>query len=273
MHKNRGSIVPLRPSGAAGSRAASPPVTVSQTPAAPGNEARYLGSAAAFAMLPDEDRQILLARCSRRRYPKGAPMFAQGEPHALNFVIESGLVRTYYTSATGKEITLSYWSAGDLIGGPNFLGARTGHIWSARAVGDTWVWAISPEDLQQLVESRAAISRFVIESLVFKVSWLSGLLQAFGTQSVVFRLAHLLLKLAEMYGMPTNGGITIQHHFTQEDLANMVGATRQWVSTTLRYFQRDNIVCSAKGRLVIQNIELLRRIVGETGRPGDKGDS
>lgn len=266
MPSKRGSITAIRPFEGAGSRVSTPPRA---TAVVTGDPPRYPDSAAAFAALPEEDRTILLAKCSHRRYAKGAPMFAQGQPHCLNFLIESGLVRTYYTSATGKEITLSYWSDGDLIGGPDFLGSHTPHVWSARAIDETLVWSVSPEQLQLLVQRRPAISQFIIASLTFKVAWLSGLLQAFGTQSVVFRLAHLLLRLAEMHGVPASKGeIMIRHHFTQEDLANMVGASRQWVSTTLRHFQRDDIVYSAKGKLVIRNIELLRRIVGEAGRPG-----
>lgn len=210
----------------------------------------------------------MLSKCTKKRIPKGRALFAQGERHSANYVIENGLVRTYHTSATGKEITLAYWSDGDLIGGPNFLSAETAHVWSARAVEDTVVWCVRADEFEELVYTHPAIARFVIDSLTFKVFWLSALLQAFGTQSVFFRLAHLLLKLAEMYGVPTKNGIEIPHHFTQEDLANMVGATRQWVSTTLRYFQRDKIVCSTKRHLLIQNIELLRRIVGDAGPSG-----
>jgi CRP/FNR family cyclic AMP-dependent transcriptional regulator len=226
--------------------------------------------AAPFAALPPEEKALLLSRCTRKRIPKGATVFMQGHLHTATYIIESGLVRTYYTAATGKEVTMAYWSEGDLIGGPNVLTADTAHVWSARAVEDSVVWCIAAKELENLVHTRPLIARFVIDSLTVKLFWVSSLLQAFGTQSVFLRLAHLLLKLAEMYGVPTRTGVAIRYHFTQEDLANMVGATRQWVSTTLRHFQRDNIVHSGKCHLEIQNIELLRRIVGErdpTGGP------
>lgn len=216
-----------------------------------------------FAALAAEEKAVLLAACKRREVPKGATVFTQGAVHTTTFIIESGLVRTYYTSATGKEVTMAYWSEGDLIGGPNFLTSDTVHVWSARAIQDASVWCIAAEELDALVETRPLIARFIIDSMTQKIFWLSALLQAFGTQSVFLRLAHLLLKLAEMDGVPTRTGIVIRHHFTQEDLANMVGATRQWVSTTLRHFQNDNIVRCGKRHLEILNIELLRRIVGE----------
>lgn len=227
---------------------------------------------ASFAALPAEVRELLISRCKRRRFPKGAPIFFQGERHLANHIVESGLVRTYYTSSTGKEVTMAYWSAGDLLGGPNFLTTDTAHVWSAQTAEDTTVWTISAEEMEALVHGNPHIARFVIDSMTVKLFWLSSLLQAFGTQSVFLRLAHLMLKLAEMYGVPTRTGIAIRHHFTQVDLANMVGATRQWVSTTLSHFQRDNIVICRKRYLEIQNIDLLRRLVGEGQagkRPGE----
>lgn len=247
-----GSVVPIRPTGPAASRAPEQAI-----PAAP------RATASPFAALPPDEKAVLLAACKRRRVPKGATVFTQGTVHTTTFIVESGLVRTYYTSATGKEVTMAYWSAGDLIGGPNFLTSDTTHVWSARAVEEASVWCIAAEELDKLVQTRPVISRFIIDCMTQKIFWLSALLQAFGTQSVFLRLAHLLLKLAEMDGVPTRTGIAIRHHFTQEDLANMVGATRQWVSTTLRHFQRDNIVRCRKRYLEIQNVELLRRIAGK----------
>jgi CRP-like cAMP-binding protein len=229
--------------------------------------------AAPVAALPPEDRARLLAASTHRRFPKGSTVFAQGNPHTTTFVVESGLVRTYYTSATGKEVTMAYWSDGDLLGGPNFLTAETNHVWSARAVEDATIWCIAAEELERLVNSRPLIARFIIDSMTVKLFWVSGLLQGFGTQSVFLRLAHLLLKLAEMYGEPTRNGIAIRYHFTQEDLANLVGATRQWVSTTMRHFQRDGIIYCDKRRLEIHNVELLRRIVGEGGYAANKPSS
>lgn len=264
-----GTIIPIRrdkretaaekPRPVASRRAAARPATPpNRAPAAP------------FAALPAEDKARLLASSTRRRFAKGATIFAQGNPHTTTFVVENGLVRTYYTSATGKEVTMAYWSDGDLLGGPNFLTADTNHVWSARAVEDAAIWCIPAEELEALVNSRPLIARFIIDSMTVKLFWVSGLLQGFGTQSVFLRLAHLLLKLAEMYGVPTRNGIAIRYHFTQEDLANLVGATRQWVSTTMRHFQRDGIIYCDKRRLEIHNIELLRRIVGEGGYAANK---
>lgn len=256
------NIIPIRRVSSGAQRRKSPTTrssTATPTVAAP------VRTLAPFTALPSDDREALLASCRRQRFPKGTQIFTQGKQHVTSFIVASGLIRTYYTSSTGKEITMAYWEEGDLIGGPNFLTADTVHVWSAQAVDTAEVWVITAAELEKLVHTRPLIARFVIDSMTAKLFWVSSLLQAFGTQSVFLRLAHLMLKLAEMYGMPTRSGVVIRHHFSQVDLANMVGATRQWVSTTLRHFQRDNIVCCRKRHLEIRNIDLLRRLVGDGG--------
>jgi len=99
--------------------------------------------------------------------------------------------------------------------------------------------------------------------LSFKLRWVSLLLQNIGTESVRHRLAHLLMSLSDMYGVECEEGIQIRYPFTQEDLANMICATRQWVSMTFRRFQEEGIVQIAKRRLVILDMAGLRAITKE----------
>jgi CRP/FNR family cyclic AMP-dependent transcriptional regulator len=261
-----GTIIPIRRLRVVGGQRGAPKARATARPAAV-----VPSHTAPFAALPLDARELLISRCKRKRLSKGEPIFIQGERHVANYIVESGLARTYYTSSTGKEVTMAYWSAGDLLGGPNFLTTDTNHVWSAQAAEEATVWTLSAEELEKLVHNSPPIARFLIDSMTVKLFWSSSLLQAFGTQSVFLRLAHLMLKLADMYGVPTRTGIAIRHHFTQADLANMVGATRQWVSTTLSHFQRDNIVICRKCYLEIQNIDLLRRLVGEGKGPGHSG--
>ena len=74
----------------------------------------------------------------------------------------------------------------------------------------------------------------------------------------------MLVKLSEMYGVECADGILIRYPFTQEDLANMVGATRQWVNMTFGQFQREGLVCIKKRRLVILDVAKLRRMTTES---------
>ena len=217
-----------------------------------------------FENLSDSECSLLLARCTERNIAAGSTVFAQAGSHTATFLVKSGLVRTYYCSPTGKEITVAYWSAGDIVGGPHFFDDYGVHVWTGDAVENSVVLAIKGRDLRELSARIPAIAECVIDSLSFKLHWVSLLLQTRCTESVCHRLANMLVRLSEMYGVECEDGILIRYPFTQEDLANMVGATRQWVNMTFGQFQRDGFVRIKKRRLVILDVARLRRMTTES---------
>lgn len=212
--------------------------------------------------LNSAELDLLLARCVERRVVAGTLLFAQSAPRTGTLIVKQGLVRTYYSSPTGKEVTVGFWSDGDMVGGPDFFDECM-HVWSGEAAEDSVVWVIKGRDLHELSASVPAIAECVIAALSFKLRWVSLLLQNMGTKSVRHRLAHLLVSLSDMYGVKCEEGIQIRYPFTQEDLANMICATRQWVSMTFRRFQQEGIVRVAKRRLVIRDMAGLRGMARE----------
>ncbi len=208
--------------------------------------------------LPAEDREIFLANCETLTAEPGVVLFHQGRPHTDTFLIDRGLIRTYYLSPQGKEITLAFWSDGNLIGAPDIFGS-TPHVWSAQAVKATRVQVIEGSRFRDIASARPGIACAVMDALASKIHWLSVLFQTFATESVADRLAHQLVRLGEMHGRPHSEGTAIAHEFTQEDLANMVGATRQWVSITLNELQRAGLVRVENRRLIIRDLDGLRQ--------------
>src|SRR5262245_19455622 len=86
--------------------------------------------------LSEHERRIVLAKSQRRKLTGGEHLFLQGDGHRGTYVIEKGLVRTYYTSPAGREVTLAYWLPGNLVGTPDLFGDST-HMWSGVAEADT----------------------------------------------------------------------------------------------------------------------------------------
>jgi len=108
--------------------------------------------------------------------------------------------------------------------------------------------------MRTLVADVPELAVAIVEALSFKVQWLSSLVQVLGTESVSMRLGHLLDTLCELYGIESDQGIIINAPFTHEDLAAMVGASRQWVTMALARFQGRGVLKLGKRR-----IEILRR--------------
>lgn len=210
-------------------------------------------------MLNDQEKTLVSERCTTRCVAPGTTLFLQATARTETFLIRKGLVRTYYISPHGKEVTVGYWSAGDIVGGPDFYG-KCKHIWSCEAIEVTEVWAIKGHDLQELARAVPAVAECIVIALSFKLRWVSLLLQNMGTESVSHRLAFLMLSLGKMYGVTCSEGVKIRYLFTQEELANMICATRQWVSVTFKRFQRDGIIKISSRYIILSDIVALHAI-------------
>lgn len=192
------------------------------------------------------------------RFATGARVFEQGRPHSGIFVIEDGCVRTFYAGPSGKEITLAYWKEGHFVGGPELFGRGT-HVWSAEAAVPSVLTWISGNLLRSLALQNSKLAMALIDALIVKGKCYSSLAQILGTKSARGRLAELLLALAERDrdGKPSKGA-KVPRYVTHEQLASIIGSTRQWVTATLSRFERDGLVSVSADVIVIRDARGLR---------------
>jgi len=213
--------------------------------------AGFLGS------LPESASKAMQTAAFAEEVPKGASLFQQGQRHHGVWIIESGRVRSYYTGPSGREITLAYWSEGHFVGGPEVFG-RGRHMWSADTVEATTVLFLSGEVISRLVREYPAIAVAVIEGLVAKGKCYSALIQMLGTRSVSERLKQLLLILADLHGTPAdNGDIVVTRSITYDQVASIVGASRQWVAQSLDSLQEKGVLSVNRREIRIPDPQLL----------------
>ncbi|MEM8744635.1 MAG: Crp/Fnr family transcriptional regulator [Pseudomonadota bacterium] len=182
--------------------------------------------------------------------------FNQGEPHKGIYLIESGRVKTFYTGPTGKEITLAFWPAGHFVGGPEVFGGGN-HMWSAVALEPSRLRYLPGTAIRALVERKPAFAVGLIEGLVAKGKCYSALVQMLGTRSAAERLAQLLLILAELHGKREGRSLIIEREITHDQLAHIIGSTRQWVTSTLTRFQRSGLVTIKRNAIIVHDPEEL----------------
>lgn len=209
-----------------------------------------------LARLNQAQLEIVLACAERRRFAKGETVFAQGQPHAGVFVIESGILRTYYVAPNGREITLMYWQPGNLVGTPEVVGQGV-YRWSGTAVAPTEVLAFKCTTLRSLIAEMPEFALGIIEALEFKGKCFSVVIQMLGTMNVAERLAQALKTIADIHGQQGDDGIVIGAPFTHEALATLVGASRQWVTTELNNMEKKGSVRVGRHGIVITRPELL----------------
>jgi CRP-like cAMP-binding protein len=214
--------------------------------------------------LSADEIDAVRAASSPRRLDRGDGLFFQGDRHTGVWIIESGRIRTYYAGPSGREITLAYWTHGHFVGGPEVFGGGR-HIWSGDALEPTEVLYVSGPALRGLITQRPGVALAIIDGLVAKGKCYSALVQMLGTRSVSERLEHLLVILANTRGKEVDGDLVIDRTITHEQLASMVGATRQWVTMSLEKLQKRGVVAMSRKQIVIRDIGALSENVG----PGD----
>jgi CRP-like cAMP-binding protein len=111
--------------------------------------------------------------------------------------------------------------------------------------------------IRGLIESQPSFALCLIEGLVAKGKCYSALVQMLGTRSVVERLTQLLVILAENHGRRDGNRLVIERKLTHDQIATIVGSTRQWVTMTLDKFQKQGIITVARQSIVIERYDLL----------------
>ncbi len=206
--------------------------------------------------LSDEDLATLRKLGTKVTVQKGQNLFFQGDKHNGVWIVELGRMRSYYTGPSGREITLAYWTPGHFVGGPEVFGGGL-HIWSGDAMEQTELLFLSGATMKRLVREIPDIAIAVIDGLVYKGKCYSALIQMLGTRSVSERLEQLLVILASAQGIHENDEIIIERTITFEQIATIVGATRQWVTQSFEKLQKRGIVTVSRKDIRIKNIDSL----------------
>jgi CRP/FNR family cyclic AMP-dependent transcriptional regulator len=208
------------------------------------------------------ERETVLKQGRRRVLNRGQTLFSQGAKHDGIFLVESGRIRVFYTSPLGREITLAYWQVGNFVGGPEVFDTGV-HQWSGVASSNCSVVHLPGKELRMLVAEVPNLAIGLIEGLSFKGKCYSAMAQMLGTRSITQRLAHLLLQLVDLYGVQDPDGTVIAAAFTHADIAHMVGATRQWVTISLKRMQEKGIVVTKRSQIVVCRPDILDDMRGQ----------
>jgi CRP-like cAMP-binding protein len=220
------------------------------------------GPPSPFDTLTPAERNTVIRYGKRRVLYRGQTLFNQGARHDGIFVIETGRIRVFYTAPSQREITLAYWNPGNFVGGPEVFGGGV-HQWSGVATSNSSVVHLPGKELRKLVTEIPNLAIGLIEGLTFKGKCYSALAQMLGTRSITERLAHLLLHLVQLYGVKDPDGILIGAAFTHADLAHMVGATRQWVTISLKRLHEKNVLIVRKSKIIVRRVDVLQEMRGQ----------
>jgi len=224
------------------------------------NEAIYLKQVPLFAGLADEDIRGLMALAKRRTFRSGEVIFHREDPGQVLYVIKEGKVKISLISPEGQEISLVVFGKGECFGEFAIL---DGLPRSADAVALERVecYTLQRSDFHKAIMKNPKIAIQVLEVLSKRLRTTDQMIEDLIFLDVYGRVAKKLLELADTHGSKVGNGIRIDVRLTQQELASMVGASRESVNKVMGYFTDKDFISTDKHRITLHRIlELKRRI-------------
>ncbi len=189
----------------------------------------------------------------------GAVIYRPGMPADKVYLLRSGRVRLLRQGKGKSRSVLSILKPGDLFGEVlRSEGAMMEDL--AVSSGKCEVWSIEGRDFRALLEARPALAVDVIRALNERVRQLRARVLGLTRKDVPARLAEMLLILIDAHGEHSPSGELCLQGITQQDLADLVGASRSFVSTLINKMKRDGLLANQGRLLVIKDQEGLHKL-------------
>ena len=212
-----------------------------------------------FSALDAEAAAALRASMAEMRVQRGGIIFAEGEAGERMYVVLDGKVKLGQTSPDGRESLLAVLGPGEVFGELSLFdpGPRTA---TATAVTDTVVVGLGHADLRPWLTGRPEVAESLLQALAQRLRRTNEALSDLVFSDVPGRVAKQLLDLADKFGQPGPDGVLVHHDLTQEELAQLVGASRETVNKALADFtQRGWVEVDQRQVLLIDMERLARR--------------
>ena len=221
------------------------------------NSGRWFGS-----LSPSLRHDIL--RCAYvRRFRDGDLIAARGDPPEEWLACAKGAVRVSSTSISGKQVTLTYVEPGIWFGDVAiFDGDRRTH--DAYAHGECTTLCVAKADFKKILSNHVELYEAMLRLHARRIRQLFGLVEDLNTLPLRARLAKQLIHLVRSYGVASLSNASemrIGLQLAQEELAQLLGASRQRVNQELKSMEREEIIRIEPGGLVMRDRNALMRII------------
>src|SRR5580658_1040590 len=184
-----------------------------------------LSEAPLFEGLSDEDAAALRGDVKVVRLGRGERLFTEGDDGDRLYIILTGKIKLTKAAPDGRENLLSVHGPGEMFGELSLFDPvpRTA---SATAVTDAELAGLAHDDVRAWLSTRPEVAMHLLQALAQRLRRINEVKADLVFTDVPGRVAKALLDLAERFGVPQQEGIQVNHDLTQEELAQLVGASR-----------------------------------------------
>jgi len=225
------------------------------------NELEYLKEIPVFSSLPDELLRMIHNHTLERRFRKGMIIFLEGDNGEGFHYVKSGKVKILRTSDDGREHIIKILGPGEIFA-EVLMFNNMPYPATAVAVEPSCIGMIRNVDLEQLVLANNVLALQLIKALSQRLIYAQQKIKNLALHDVMSRTAEILLRLSQEQGCKMdNGIIEIALDLSRQDLASLVGTTRETVTRTLSSLKKDKIIDFDGNKIRILNMDYLAHLI------------
>jgi CRP/FNR family cyclic AMP-dependent transcriptional regulator len=213
----------------------------------------FLGSVALFRGLGRDSLQRFAEVTREKRYPKGSVIVFADDPGDSLFLVRAGRVKVVLLGDDGREVILGVLGVGEHFGELSLIDdqPRSAHV---IAMEDSLLLVLRREDFRRRVEASPAVAWALLGELSRRLRVADKKIGGLVLLDVPGRIARVLLENA-----PDESSNLVQRRLTHQTIAQMIGASRETVSRTMRDFQEAGWIDVEKRVIRIVDREALAR--------------
>jgi CRP/FNR family transcriptional regulator len=210
-----------------------------------------------FATLSEEEFKSIEHIFQVKNYPKNQIIFLEEETGNYMYIVLAGKVKVTKSTASGKETILAIHQAGDFFGEMALLDGKTSPA-TVSAMEDSRIATIFHADFQHLLMANEKVVRQIIQVLCGRLRQVWSQVQELSHSSADDRIRAGILQLSRKHGVQDARGIIINLKITHQELAELVGTSRETVTRALARLQKKGIVQLDHRRIILLKPNELR---------------
>ncbi len=216
----------------------------------------YLRQTRLFDLLSDSQLKNIAMRSGMREYARGEIILGPTSNPDVMYFVKTGRVKVSAVSPDGKEQILALLERGDLFGA--LTPDESAEVTQVEAFDRSVVCHLQRDLFEDVLRQAPEVAVQVVRILARRLQAAEREVRNLALRDVPGRLASLLLRLSEEYGERHERGTRLSFHLTHQDLARMIGSTRETVTTVLNRFREDSLIAIEHRIVIILDQEHLR---------------
>lgn len=224
------------------------------------NKLWYLKHIRLFDGISPSEMQEMEKITRMEEVKKRQPLYLPGDPSSSVYFLKRGRVKIANTAPSGKEVTFDILEAGDIFGELDVL-EDAPRSTSAETLDDALICVIPRKDFDQYLAMHPSVMYKLTKLIGLRLKKIQSRVEDLVFREVPARLAHLLSELGKTEGVAEKQGIRLNVKLTHQEMANLIGCSRETVSTIMGQFRDDGLIQTDGRTITILKPSALSQLV------------